>query len=172
MKFGAGDAVAAPCAPTRPQRLVRVAFGLAGCDFSLAGRVWSRVWAGFPIVDVGVEVDDGNYHDVDSATVSFQLAVERACVEGFAKASAILPESFVDVVIHVPERFAGEVAGSLSANRGRLSGVEAETEIQRIQAQSPFSAMLDYATQLRLIKAGEGSFSMRHSNKEPVPPHL
>ena len=80
-------------------------------------------WAGFPIVDVGVEADDGKYHDVDSASVSFQLADERACVECFVKASEILLESFVDVVIHVPERFSGEVAGSLSANRGRLSGV-------------------------------------------------
>lgn len=130
------------------------------------------VWAGFPIVGVDAEAYDGKYHDVDSASVSFQLAAERACVEGFVKASPILVESLVDVVTHVPERVAGEVAGSLSTNRGRLSGMLVETEIQRIQAQSPSSAMLDYATQLRSITAGRGSLSMRHSNDEPVPPHL
>ena len=128
--------------------------------------------AGFPVVDVGVEVYDGKYHDVDSDSLSFQLAAERACVDAFAKARPILLEPFVNVVIHVPERFTGDVAGSLSTNRGRLSGMEVENGIQRIQAQCPFSTMLDYSTQLRSITAGEGSFSMRHSHYEPVPSHI
>ena len=84
----------------------------------------------------------------------------------------ILLEPYVDVVIHVPERFTGDVAGSLASNRGRLSGMELTDAMQRIQAQCPFSAMLDYSTQLRSVTAGEGSFSMRHSHYEPVPSHL
>lgn len=128
--------------------------------------------AGFPVVDVGVEAYDGKYHDVDSDSVSFQLAAERACVDGFGKARPILLEPYVDVIIQVPERFTGDVAGSLSTNRGRLSGMEVEDGIQHIKAQCPFSAMLDYSTQLRSITAGEGTFTMQFSHYEPVPSHV
>ena len=124
------------------------------------------------VVDLGVEAYDGKFHDVDSDSVSFQLAAERACVDGFSKARPILLEPYVDVIIQVPERFTGDVAGSLSTNRGRLSGMEVEDGIQHIKAQCPFSAMLDYSTQLRSITAGEGTFSMQFSHYEPVPGNI
>ncbi|HEB52651.1 MAG TPA: elongation factor G, partial [bacterium] len=128
--------------------------------------------AGYPVVDVRVEVYDGKFHDVDSDSVSFQLAAERACVDGFEKARGILLEPIMDVTIHVPERFTGDVAGNLSSHRGRLSGMEVDNGIQTIQAQCPFSEMLDYSTQLRSITAGEGQFAMRFSHYEPVPPNV
>ncbi len=128
--------------------------------------------AGFSVVDVQVEVYDGKFHDVDSDSVSFQLAAERACVDAFEKARGILLEPIMDVVILVPERFTGDVAGNLSSHRGRMSGMEIDNGIQRIQAQCPFSTMLDYSTQLRSITAGEGTFTMKFSHYEPVPPNL
>jgi elongation factor G len=128
--------------------------------------------AGFPVVDVQVEVYDGKYHDVDSDQLSFQLAGERAFHDGYQKARPILLEPIMDVEITMPERFTGDVAGNLSGSRGRMSGMEVEDGIQHIKAQCPLAAMLDYSTQLRSITAGEGTFTMKFSHYEAVPPNL
>ncbi|MBL9079837.1 MAG: elongation factor G [Planctomycetes bacterium] len=128
--------------------------------------------AGYPVVDVQVEVHDGKYHDVDSDQLSFQIAGERAFHDGYQKARPILLEPIMDVTIHVPERFTGDVAGNLSGSRGRMSGMELTDGVQTIQAQCPLASMLDYSTQLRSITAGEGSFTMQFSHYEAVPPNL
>ncbi|MFY9343880.1 MAG: elongation factor G [Planctomycetota bacterium] len=128
--------------------------------------------AGFPVVDMQVEVHDGKYHDVDSDQLSFQIAGERAVHDGYQKARPILLEPIMDVVIHVPDRFTGDVAGNLSSHRGRMSGMETEQGIQTIKAQCPLSVMLDYSTLLRSMTAGEGTFTMKFSHYEAVPPHL
>lgn len=128
--------------------------------------------AGFPVVDLQVEVHDGKYHDVDSDQLSFQIAGERAVHDGYLKARPILLEPIMDVVIHVPERFTGDVAGNLSSHRGRMSGMEVNHGVQTIRAQCPLAVMLDYSTQLRSMTAGEGTFTMKFSHYEAVPPHL
>ncbi|MEO6595892.1 MAG: elongation factor G [Planctomycetota bacterium] len=128
--------------------------------------------AGFPIVDVQVEVYDGKYHDVDSDQLSFQIAGERAFHDGYMKARPILLEPIMDVEIHVPERFTGDVAGNLSGSRGRMSGMETQDAIQVISAQCPLATMLDYSTHLRSITAGEGTFTMKFSHYEAAPPNL
>jgi elongation factor G len=128
--------------------------------------------AGFPVVDVRVELYDGKFHPVDSDQLSFQLAGERALHDGFVKARPVLLEPIMDVVIQVPERFTGDVAGNLSSLRGRMSGMEVKEGIQNITAQVPLKEMQDYATQLRSITAGEGTFTMEMSHYEPVPGNL
>ncbi|MCB9877395.1 MAG: elongation factor G [Planctomycetes bacterium] len=128
--------------------------------------------AGFPVVDVQVEIHDGKFHDVDSDALSFQLAAERACIDAFEKARPILLEPIMDVEIHVPERFTGDVAGNLASHRGRMSGMDLQDGVQVIKAQCPFSTMLDYSTQLRSITAGEGTFTMKMAHYEPVPPNI
>jgi elongation factor G len=128
--------------------------------------------AGFPVVDVQVEVHDGKYHDVDSDQLSFQIAGERAVHDGYLKARPILLEPIMDVVIRVPERFIGDVAGNLSSHRGRMSGMEVDQGVQTIKAQCPLAVMLDYSTQLRSMTAGEGTFTMKFAHYEAVPPHL
>ena len=128
--------------------------------------------AGFPVVDMQVEVHDGKYHDVDSDQLSFQIAGERAVHDGFMKARPILLEPIMDVVIHVPARFTGDVAGNLSSSRGRMSGMETQDDMQRISAQCPLATMLDYSTHLRSITAGEGTFTMKFAHYEAVPPNL
>ncbi len=128
--------------------------------------------AGFPVVDVQVEVHDGKFHDVDSDQLSFQIAGESAVRDGFAKARPILLEPIMDVTIQVPERFTGDVAGNLSSSRGRMSGMETQEGLQTITAQCPLASMLDYSTQLRSITAGEGTFAMKFSHYEAVPPNL
>jgi len=128
--------------------------------------------AGYPVVDMQVEVYDGKYHDVDSDQLSFQIAGERAVHDAYLKARPILLEPIMDVVIHVPERFTGDVAGNLSSHRGRMSGMEIEHGIQAIKAQCPLAVMLDYSTQLRSMTAGEGTFTMAFAHYEAVPPNL
>ncbi|MCA8974659.1 MAG: elongation factor G [Planctomycetes bacterium] len=128
--------------------------------------------AGFPVVDIQVEVYDGKFHDVDSDQLSFQLAGQRAVLDGYMKARPSLQEPIMDVEIHVPERFTGDVAGNLSGSRGRMSGMEVEDGIQTIKAQVPLASMLDYSTHLRSITAGEGTFTMAFSHYEAVPPNI
>ncbi|MBK8096469.1 MAG: elongation factor G [Planctomycetes bacterium] len=128
--------------------------------------------AAFPVVDVQVEVYDGKYHDVDSDQLSFQLAGERAFHDGYLKARPQLLEPIMDVEIHVPDRFTGDVAGNLSGSRGRMSGMESADGVQHIKAQVPLASMLDYSTQLRSITAGEGTFTMKFAHYETVPPNI
>ena len=128
--------------------------------------------AGYTVVDVQVEVHDGKYHDVDSDQLSFQIAGERAVHDAYLKARPILLEPIMDVEIHVPERFTGDVAGNLSSHRGRMSGMEIQHGVQTIKAQCPLAVMLDYSTQLRSMTAGEGTFTMKFSHYEAVPPNL
>lgn len=128
--------------------------------------------AGCVVEDVQVEVYDGKFHDVDSDQISFQIAGERAVAEAFGKARPILLEPYMDVEIHVPERFTGDVAGNLSSSRGRMSGMETHEGDQVIKAQVPLKEMQDYATHLRSITAGEGNFTMRASHYEMVPPNV
>ena len=136
-------------------------------------RFLEKGWlAGCQVVDVSAELYDGKFHDVDSDQISFQLAGERAFAEGFQKAKPILLEPIMEVEIHVPERFTGDVAGNLSSIRGRMAGMEMRDGIQIIKAQVPAKEMQEYSTQLRSITAGEGTFSMTRGADEQVPSNL
>ena len=130
------------------------------------------VLAGCTIVDVSVELYDGKFHDVDSDALSFQLAGERAFLDAFQAAKPVLLEPIMEVEIHVPDRFTGDVAGSLSSIRGRMAGMDLADGIQVITAHVPLKEMQDYATQLRSITAGEGTFIMRPHGHEQVPTNL
>ncbi len=125
--------------------------------------------AAFPVVDLAYELYDGKYHDVDSDQLSFQIAGERAFHEAFLAARPVLLEPIMSLVVNVPERCTGDVAASLSGIRGRLLGMSVESGVQRIEAEAPLASLLDYATQLRSMTAGEGAFSMLYARHEPVP---
>ncbi len=127
------------------------------------------VIAGYPVVDVGVEVYDGKHHPVDSDQFSFQIAGAKAFAEAFEKAKPVLLEPIMNLTIEVPTRFTGDITANLNTKRGRLTGMDAHGDIQVIQAQVPLKEALDYSAQLRSITAGEGSFTMEFSHYEPVP---
>jgi len=128
--------------------------------------------AGCQVVDCSAEIYDGKFHDVDSDQISFQLAGERGFLDAFQKAKPVLLEPIMDVEIHVPERFTGDVAGNLSSLRGRMAGMEVVDGVQVIKAQVPLKEMQDYSAQLRSITAGEGTFSMTPASFEQVPSNL
>ncbi len=130
------------------------------------------VIAGYPVVDVGVEVYDGKHHPVDSDQFSFQIAGAKAFAEAFEKAKPVLLEPIMNLTIEVPTRFTGDITANLNTKRGRLTGMEAQGDIQVIQAQIPLKEAMDYSAQLRSITAGEGSFTMEFSHYEPVPGNI
>lgn len=125
--------------------------------------------AGFPVIDVQAEVYDGKFHDVDSDQISFQIAGERAFADAFMKAHPVLLEPLMEVEIAVPQRFTGDVAGSLASIRGRMQGMDEDHGVTVIKAQVPLKELQDYSTQLRSITAGEGTFTMRYTHHELVP---
>lgn len=130
------------------------------------------VLAGCQVVDVQAELYDGKFHDVDSDQLSFQLAGERAFADGFEKSKPILLEPVMEVEIQIPDRFTGDVTSNLSTLRGRMLGMDMDGGVQVIKAHVPMKEMQDYATQLRSITAGEGSFTMKPSHYDPVPPNV
>jgi elongation factor G len=127
------------------------------------------VVAGYPVVDVEVEVFDGSYHEVDSGPASFELAGSKAFKEAFAKAKPVILEPIVTVEITVPSRFMGDITGDLNSRRGRIQGMDSQGNLQIVRAQIPMMEIMDYETQLRSVTGGEGSYSIEPSHYDVLP---
>ncbi|PIE24359.1 MAG: elongation factor G [Planctomycetota bacterium] len=130
------------------------------------------VIAGFPVVDVEVELYDGKFHDVDSDQLSFQLAGGRAFADAFEKAKPVLLEPIMDLEVHVPSRFTGDISSNLSTHRARMSGIDQDGDDQVIRCTMPLKEARSYQSQLRSITAGEGTFTMKFSHYDPLPANL
>jgi len=128
--------------------------------------------AGYPIVDIRVTLYDGSYHPVDSSDIAFQIAGSMALKKAVEQAGPILLEPIMDVEVIIPEEFMGQVTGDINSRRGRVLGMEARGKNQLIKAQVPLAEMYRYATDLRSITGGRGSYSMKFSHYEPVPPQI
>ncbi len=128
--------------------------------------------AGFPVVDFRVVLFDGSYHDVDSSDIAFKVAGSLAFKKAMEEAGATLLEPIMEVAIHAPEQFMGDLMGDLNSRRGRVQGMESEGSAQAIRAQVPFAEMLSYASTLKSITGGRGSYRMKLSHYEEVPSHL
>jgi len=127
------------------------------------------VVAGYPVVDVEVEVYDGSYHDVDSGPASFELAGSKAFKEAFARSRPVLLEPIVNIEITVPSRFMGDITGDLNSRRGRIQGMDSQGSLQIVRAQIPMMEIMDYETQLRSVTGGEGSYSIDPSHYDVLP---
>lgn len=133
----------------------------------------SGVLAGYPIVDVKVELIDGSYHEVDSSEMAFKIAGSIALKEGIMKGQPVLLEPVMGIEVVAPDDYTGDVIGNLSANRGNIEGMEIRTEgIQSIKAGVPLAEMFGYATKLRSMTQGRGTFTMELSHYEPVPQRI
>ncbi len=141
-------------------------------DKGIQSTLAKGILAGYKVVDCEVELYDGKFHDVDSDALSFQLAGGRAFMDGFEKAKPILLEPMMNVEIHVPSRFTGDITSNLSNQRARMTGMDAEGDDQIIHCTMPLKEARGYQAQLRSITAGEGSFSMTFSHFDPVPSNL
>ena len=128
--------------------------------------------AGFKMVDISCELYDGSYHDVDSSEIAFKIAASMAFQEAAKSARPVLLEPVMRVEVVVPEKFMGDVTGSLSGKRGQIEGMEERGLARAIKAKVPLSEMFGYSTALRSMTEGRGNFTMEFDHYEVVPPNV
>jgi elongation factor G len=131
------------------------------------------VLAGYPVVDLKVSLTDGKYHPVDSSDIAFQIAGSMAFKEAVTQAQLVLLEPIMELAVRVPEEIMGDIIGDLNAKRARISGMDTQGDgTTVVRAQIPQAEALRYASDLRSITGGRGSFEMDFSHYEEVPGHV
>jgi elongation factor G len=138
-------------------------------DEGIREAMGSGVLAGYPVVDVKVELIDGSYHDVDSSERAFKIAGSMAFKEAMKRAKPKLLEPVMAVEVTTPEDFVGDVMGNLSSRRGRIENMAPVGNAQVIKASVPLSEMFGYATDLRSMSQGRADFTMQFDRYEDVP---
>ncbi len=130
------------------------------------------VLAGYPVIDVKVRLVDGSYHEVDSSDLAFAIAGSIGFKEACRQANPVLLEPVMKVEIVVPEEYLGDVLGDISSRRGRVEGMDMRGNVRVIRAFVPLGEMFGYATTLRSITQGRGTFTMQFSHYEKVPGNI
>ena len=130
------------------------------------------VVAGFPLIDLGVSIYDGSYHEVDSSEAAFKIAGSIALQEAAKRADPVLLEPIMRVEVIVPVDFMGEITGDLNSKRGRIEKMEDRLNLKVINAKVPLSEMFGYVTRLRSMTEGRGSYTMEFSSYEEVPKNI
>ena len=133
------------------------------------GMMDEGVLAGFPVLDVEIELFDGGYHAVDSSAVAFEIAAKGAFRQSIPKAGAQLLEPIMKVDVFTPEDHVGDVIGDLNRRRGMISGQDTAGSGVRIKADVPLSEMFGYIGSLRTMTSGRGQFSMEFSHYSACP---
>lgn len=128
--------------------------------------------AGFPVLDVEVELYDGGFHAVDSSAIAFEIAAKGAFRQSMPKAGPQLIEPIMKVDVYTPDDHVGDVIGDLNRRRGMIKDQEAGTTGVRIKADVPLSEMFGYIGHLRTITSGRGQFSMEFSHYMPCPQNV
>ena len=139
-------------------------------DQGIQGAMEAGVLAGYPVVDVKVELYDGSYHEVDSSEMAFKVAASMAFKDGMRKANPIILEPMFKVEVVTPEEYMGDVMGDINSRRGRIEGMEARIGgAQAINAMVPLSQMFGYSTDLRSATQGRATYTMIFDHYEEVP---
>ena len=141
-------------------------------DAGIQGAMQAGVLAGYPVVDVKVDLYDGSYHEVDSSEMAFKIAGSMAFKEAMRKADPVLQEPIMKVSVIVPDDYMGDVIGDLNSRRGQVQGMEPRNGATQIDAFVPLSAMFGYATDLRSRTQGRGQYTMEPSHYEEIPKSL
>jgi len=127
------------------------------------------ILAGYPVVDVKVQLIYGSYHDVDSSEMAFKIAGSMAFKEAARRAHPIILEPMMNVEVVVPDAYMGDILGDLSSRRGKIGGMTQRGEAQVVDASVPLSEMFGYSTKLRSQSQGRAVYSMEFSHYEEVP---
>jgi len=130
------------------------------------------VIAGYPVVDVKAVVYDGKEHPVDSKDIAFQIAGKAAFKESCKAAKPILLEPVMNLEIKVPEDCVGGIMADISGRRGRVMGIDSGTRFEVVKAQVPQAETFKYASELRSMTSGRGTFEMEFSHYEQVPANI
>jgi elongation factor G len=138
-------------------------------DAGIQEAMGSGILAGYPVVDVKVELIEGSYHDVDSSERAFKIAGSMAFKEAMKRAKPILLEPTMAVEVITPEDYLGDVMGNLNSRRGRIESMSPLGNAQIVKASVPLSEMFGYATDLRSMTQGRAEFTMQFDRYEEVP---
>ena len=130
------------------------------------------ITAGFPVVDIKVTLYDGSYHDVDSSEIAFKIAASMCMQEGCKNAKPVLLEPIMKVQVIVPSEYIGDITGDISSKRGKIESIEDRINSKVIESTIPLSEMFGYATKLRSMTQGRGSFTMEFNNYEIAPKNI
>jgi elongation factor G len=138
-------------------------------DLGIQQAMETGILAGYPVVDVRVELVDGSYHDVDSSEMAFKIAGSMAFKNAMQRAKPKLLEPVMAVEVVTPEEYLGDVMGDLNARRGRVEGLEPRGNAQAVRARVPLATMFGYATDLRSMTQGRATFTMQFNRYEEAP---
>jgi elongation factor G len=138
-------------------------------DAGIQEAMGSGILAGYPVVDVKVELVEGSYHDVDSSERAFKIAGSMAFKEAMKRAKPRLLEPTMAVEVTTPEEYLGDVMGNLNSRRGRIESMSPLGNAQVVKASVPLSEMFGYATDLRSMTQGRADFTMQFDRYEEVP---
>ncbi len=144
----------------------------AGVEKGIRETAAEGVFAGYPLIDFKATLYDGSFHPVDSNELSFKIAASMALKDGVLQAKPALLEPIMAVEVRVPEQYMGEVNRDLNGRRGRVMGLDTADGVQVISAHVPQAELFSYATELRSLTAGRGTFMATLDHYEDVPSHL
>jgi len=130
------------------------------------------ILAGYPMVDLRATLYDGSYHEVDSSDFAFKIAGSIAFQEAAKRATPVLLEPIMKVEVTIPEKFLGDIIGDLNSKRGRIERIFDRANLKVIDAFVPLAEMFGYATRIRSLTEGRGSFNMEFSHYEEVPKNI
>ncbi len=128
--------------------------------------------AGYKMVDISVELYDGSYHEVDSSEIAFKIAASMGFQDAAKSAKPVLLEPVMKVEVVTPEKFMGDITGSLNGKRGQIEGIEERGLARAIKAKVPLSEMFGYTTVLRSMTEGRANFTMEFDHYEVVPQNV
>ena len=130
------------------------------------------ILAGYPVIDYKATLIDGDYHDVDSNVMTFELAAKGAFREGIAKASPVLLEPIMDVEVVTPEEYMGDIIGDLNSRRGQVGAMENRGNAKVFKAKVPLANMFGYVNNLRSMSQGSAQFTMQFDYYSQVPQNV
>jgi elongation factor G len=143
-----------------------------GVEKGLKGAAENGIIAGFPMIDFKAELFDGDYHDVDSSALAFEIAARAAFKEGIVKAAPRLLEPVMRVEVVTPDDYMGDVIGDLNSRRGQVTGMDSRGNARVINAMVPLANMFGYVNQLRSMSQGRAQYTMHFDHYEQVPPAI
>jgi len=145
---------------------------IAPIDQGIREAALSGSVGGYEVMDFGVDLLDGSYHEVDSSEMAFKIAGSMAFKEALRKADSALLEPMMKIEVVVPDEYMGDVMGDISARRGRVTGMDAHAGMHSIDGIVPLSEMFGYATDLRSKTQGRGTYTMQFAHYEEVPHNI
>ncbi|MDD3693785.1 MAG: elongation factor G [Candidatus Pacebacteria bacterium] len=145
---------------------------IPACEKGFKEGMQRGVVAGYPMVNVSVDLYDGTYHEVDSSEIAFKIASSKAFQDAARQANPVLLEPMMKVEVVVPEEHIGDVTGDISSKRGLVEGVDEKGMVQAVRATVPLSEMFGYINNLRSMTSGRGQFTMEFSRYDVVPKNV